>query len=462
MSQDLPYERGDDAAASEPGALLDAAALLGDEPEVGLEASFEQVYAENFEYVFACVRRLGVPPGAIEDAVQDVFVVALRRLEDFEGRSSVRTWLYSIARRVASDVRRGAGRRGRRRAALAREPVGPAVSPQDAVRHREAVAHIEAFLDTLDDARREVFVLAELEGLSGPEIVGRTGAKLNTVYSRLRKAKRAFSNYCEATQAEAERLLNDERDRQAPQGAQRRTWAGLAPWLSSSSTATSLAAQVGLFFATFVLGTGGLWVAKLVTRPGPALAGAAVSASVDPDPARDRVAPRGSAALAIRAVSSPVAALAPRPGTLRTDPTGGDDSTAPSSRERGRSSAGAPDRTPTGSAPMSSSSVAPRGSLRLELDLVARARAADVNVDDAAVLSTAEEFRRGVATGALTGQLAGQVDGYALGARCRSGATNALVAARAWLAAHPNSTLVEHVRARCRILDSMAAEDSSP
>jgi RNA polymerase sigma-70 factor (ECF subfamily) len=151
----------------------------------------DRVYKQHFAFVWRSLRRLGVPQEALDDAAQDVFIIALRRATEFRGRSSYGTWLFGIAANVAREQRR----KGRRASAL--EPLEDAIlspqpSPLEQATDAEAVRFIEAFLATLDDAKREVFILAELEQMAAPEIAEAVGAKLNTVYSRLRAAREAF------------------------------------------------------------------------------------------------------------------------------------------------------------------------------------------------------------------------------------------------------------------------------
>ena len=73
--------------------------------------TFRDVYHQHVDFVYRAVRRLGVPERNADDACQDVFVVVHRRLADFEERSSIKTWLYGICRRVAKDHRRRAERK---------------------------------------------------------------------------------------------------------------------------------------------------------------------------------------------------------------------------------------------------------------------------------------------------------------------------------------------------------------
>ena len=79
-----------------------------------LGARLDAVYRENFSTVWRGLRRLGVPERSLEDAAQDVFLIVHRRANDFEGRSSVRTWIYGIAVRVAKDYRRAEARHSQR------------------------------------------------------------------------------------------------------------------------------------------------------------------------------------------------------------------------------------------------------------------------------------------------------------------------------------------------------------
>ncbi len=152
--------------------------------------AFDRVYEEHFDFVWRSARRLGVADEALDDVAQEIFLVVHRKLAEFEGRSSLRTWLYAIARRVVSDHRRSA-RRKRPHTPLP-ETLSSAATPHgDAVR-QQAATILHAFLESLPDEQREVFVLAELEQMTAPEIAEATAAPVNTVYSRLRLARQAF------------------------------------------------------------------------------------------------------------------------------------------------------------------------------------------------------------------------------------------------------------------------------
>lgn len=157
----------------------------------GFEAvSVAATYDAYFDFVWCALRRLGVQPYQLEDAVQDVFVVVQRRAADFEGRSSVKTWLFGIALRVAKDYRRRQVKQGAEVGADDDALVGTHPDPREAALQAEAAALIQALLDGLDEDRRVVFVLTELEEFTAAEIAETLGIGINTVYSRLRLARR--------------------------------------------------------------------------------------------------------------------------------------------------------------------------------------------------------------------------------------------------------------------------------
>lgn len=153
--------------------------------------SFESVYDQYFDFVWRSVRRLGVRECAVDDVVQDTFVVVHRRLGEFEGRSTLRTWLFGIALRVAQQHRRRLARKGADELPES-IPDTRTASPAEAAERAEAVRLLHALLDCLPDERRTVFILAELEQLPAPEIAEALDVNVNTIYSRLRLARRDF------------------------------------------------------------------------------------------------------------------------------------------------------------------------------------------------------------------------------------------------------------------------------
>ena len=160
--------------------------------------AFEAIYDEHLAFVWRSLRRLGVQGAALDDAVQDVFLVVHRRLPEFEARSSVKTWLFGIVLRVARTCRRSVQRKspGTSGPGAPEDPetlADPHGELPDALAEKtEAVRLLHEILDELGDEKREAFVLAELEQMTAPEISEALGVNLNSVYSRLRAARREF------------------------------------------------------------------------------------------------------------------------------------------------------------------------------------------------------------------------------------------------------------------------------
>jgi RNA polymerase sigma-70 factor, ECF subfamily len=167
----------------EPAPLPGAGAL----PTAPAQTPIAALYREHFQFVWRSLRRLGVHPNSVDDAVQDVFLVAHRKLEQFEGRSTHRVWLFAIAIRVAAEHRRRDGRW-----TLDDSADGVGAHPEATLEMRRRVRLLDRLLESLSEDQRAVFVMAEIEGFSAPEIADALGTKLNTVYSRLRLGRQQF------------------------------------------------------------------------------------------------------------------------------------------------------------------------------------------------------------------------------------------------------------------------------
>jgi RNA polymerase sigma-70 factor, ECF subfamily len=164
-----------------------------------------ELYDVHFSYIYAILRRLGVWDRDLEDAVHDVFIVVHRRLPDYDPSRPVRPWLAGIATRVASEFRRRA--RHRREvvtedAAMEREGVHQQLTPaaDEQLADRERRALVAKGLDALDDDRRAVLVLHDVEGHSMPEVAAALDTNINTLYARLRTARQEFAVAVRAAQ----------------------------------------------------------------------------------------------------------------------------------------------------------------------------------------------------------------------------------------------------------------------
>src|SRR5688572_14261155 len=175
----------------------------------------QAVYQAHFHYVWRCLRGLGVSEHALDDAAHDVFLVVQRKLGEFDGsQARLTTWLHEIALRVGRRYRAQSAKDARRSVSLvapAQDDAGadPAAHPTrgDAcelatngeapeaceLERAERLALARRALEALDPEKREVFVLGCVEQRSAPEIAELTQVPLNTVYSRLRAARRLFA-----------------------------------------------------------------------------------------------------------------------------------------------------------------------------------------------------------------------------------------------------------------------------
>jgi RNA polymerase sigma-70 factor (ECF subfamily) len=155
------------------------------------EARFRALVETDSEFVWRSLRRLGVRAADVDDAAQEVFVVAARRLADIEsGRE--RAFLFGIAARVASTKRRTARRHPEDGEAGLTETFSDEPSPDELSELRQARPLLQNILDSMNDDCRSVFILAELEELSTREIAEALGIPQGTASSRLRSARETF------------------------------------------------------------------------------------------------------------------------------------------------------------------------------------------------------------------------------------------------------------------------------
>lgn len=161
-----------------------------DRPASG-QPTLEGLYRDHVRFAWRTARYLGVPPSEAQDVVHEIFIVVQRRLGDFDPAQSARAWIGGITRRVVMHHKRSHARAAKRVAALER-PADSTPAPDEAVSRREAEAFLSEFLASLPEAKREAFVLGELERLTAAEIGEIVGENPNTVYSRLRSARKEF------------------------------------------------------------------------------------------------------------------------------------------------------------------------------------------------------------------------------------------------------------------------------
>ncbi len=353
---------------------------------------FQALYRGEFGFVWAAARHLGVPSGAVDDVVQDVFITAYRRLDHLHFEVSPRAWLFGVTRRIAFRYRRGTARMARRHANFAELARPDPGAPQQ--RHDDA-QQLERLLGRLGEGTRNVWEMTELLGMSAPEIASELGLPLNTVYSRLRLARAQL----QALAADPEQLAawrDAARRHQAPpQEAPQRAWALLLPALGKGAGVVAWAHTQAATAITWVaVGAAAIGVVVLrEPRPAPEARPAVVAAA----PARiDAPAPRIEPA---PPTPAPLVDLSPRP--------------APAS---------------------------PRPGLAEEVALIDRAHAQLAADDAAAALVTLAGHARRFPAGALAdAREAARCD-----ALCRVGdAAAAEAVASQLLASHPTSTVAQ-------------------
>lgn len=150
------------------------------------------MFHHHHDFVWRSVRRLGVHEAAVDDAVQEVFVVASRKLASIDVGKE-KAFLFGTAMRIASDARRAVQRRRQSSASDEPEPLDGAPALDELVDQKRARAMLDELIAQLPDETRPVFVLFELEGMTMAAIASCLDLPAGTVASRLRRARELFA-----------------------------------------------------------------------------------------------------------------------------------------------------------------------------------------------------------------------------------------------------------------------------
>jgi RNA polymerase sigma-70 factor (ECF subfamily) len=169
----------------------DTAQVRAELPARSLTLELKPLFERHYASVWRLLRRFGVPSAALDDAAQEVFWIAARRLADIRAGSEA-AFLYGVALRVASNLLR-----------RERHPAGDELelsflahsgpSPEEALAECQRRALLDAVLARMPLELRTVFVLFELEGLEVRAIAELEGLPVGTASSRLRRAREEFS-----------------------------------------------------------------------------------------------------------------------------------------------------------------------------------------------------------------------------------------------------------------------------
>jgi RNA polymerase sigma-70 factor, ECF subfamily len=172
------------------------------------DLSFERIYDEWFDHVSRWVAALGASEADREDLVQDVFIVAHRRLSSFDG-GNLAGWLYQIARRKVRDYRSLAWVKhffAPSRLPLVDNTLQTLTGPLEHLETAEKAMLFQQLLESLNPEQRAAFVLFEIEGLSGEDIARLQAVPINTVWARIYKARKKLHEGLHRSEREAAQL----------------------------------------------------------------------------------------------------------------------------------------------------------------------------------------------------------------------------------------------------------------
>lgn len=394
---------------------------------------FERLYRDHFPFVWAAAHRCRAPRDAVDDVVQDVFVTAYRHLDDLRWEVSPRGWLYGVTRRVAFRYRRSAARNARRNAAVATAS-NVAAHPHD--RH-DAARTLESILERIDERQRAVFEMSELLGMSAPEIAAELVIPLNTVYSRLRLARKRLASLAGSDVALAAEVAATHGAAQPPSHQRARTWAAIAPvlrvpWLPLKLGLASITKLIAV--PVTVAATAAVVILTAAPADEQSEPGAPTIARHEPVSPAPPSVPASAATAALLSSEAPPA---DPPVVLEPD-------APPRARNLG---ARAPSR---GTQALSIAASAPADeSLAAEVALLDRAKSALARGDTMAALSALDDHRARFPKGQLL-EASAVTRFHTL---CRAGrAQEAETAAMMLHRAHPNSNLARHTPTQCPAL----------
>jgi len=151
-----------------------------------------EMFHHHYDFVWRSVRRLGVAPDAVDDAAQEVFVVASRKLESIE-LGKEKAFLFGTAIRVAADTRRAVLRRRMSPSDEQPEPIDATPALDELVDQKRAREILDDLINQLPEDTRPIFVLFELEGMTMAKIASDLELPAGTVASRLRRGRELFA-----------------------------------------------------------------------------------------------------------------------------------------------------------------------------------------------------------------------------------------------------------------------------
>lgn len=167
------------------------------------EAAFSVLVERYQAMVLRCTRQVLGDAAEAEDAAQDAFVVIFKKIDSFRGESSLKTWVYRIARNTALNRARALSRRLPRAtsthendaATWEETPASRRFDPVDHAERTELASSLREMVGRLDESYREVLVLRDVEELDYEEIAQILELPLGTVKSRIFRARAALRQW---------------------------------------------------------------------------------------------------------------------------------------------------------------------------------------------------------------------------------------------------------------------------
>lgn len=150
------------------------------------------IHDAHLNFVWLTLQRLGVDVRDAQDATQDVFLVVHQKLHIYDANQPVQGWLFGICRKIAAGYRKRAHRRRELMGTDIPDAIDDSMDAEEELLRRERDRRLKTLLDKLDDEKRVVLVMFEIEHIPCEEIALSLAIPLGTVYSRLHMARKAL------------------------------------------------------------------------------------------------------------------------------------------------------------------------------------------------------------------------------------------------------------------------------